>query len=532
MDAVITPEPAMLTATGLTPAEIEASGQKVIRRAGKQILLIARAGEIFAIANRCPHEGYPLSDGSLGPGCVLTCNWHNWKFDLRTGAALVGRDPVRSYPVTIEDGEILLDLADPPAEAQRAAALKGLDTALEDRDLPRMARETARLMRAGYDAKEALVHAIIVSNEFLEDGAQHSHGAAADWLALAARAESPEHNLIATLEPILHLSWDTMGRHSFPYAEGVRDWDEGAFAAAIEAEDKAAALALVRGAVAANIPYAQIRPAFGRAALAHYADFGHSAIYAVKIGALIEALDGQADEPLLLALTRSLVRATREEKLPEFRAYDSTLTAWTDGGDLPITAADFTGRNTNAALARLLQSTRRPVSELFDALLGAAGWNLLHFDTTVEEASDNAIADNVGWLDFTHALTFANAARHLCEETPDLWPQALVQMALFVGRNAKYVGEVDEAYWRVSDPQSFLAGEMAKLYDHGLAEPIVFCHRLKVLFALEGEWRAAPEAGWRDAMFAGVNRYLNTPAKRHHSLRVATQALDFIAKEG
>lgn len=69
-----------------------------------------------------------------------------------------------------------------------------------------------------------------------------------------------------------------MGRHSFPYAEGVRDWGEGAFAAAIEAEDEAAALALVRGAVAANIPYAQIRPAFGRAALAHYADFGHSAI--------------------------------------------------------------------------------------------------------------------------------------------------------------------------------------------------------------------------------------------------------------
>lgn len=535
MDAVAEWEPTMLTATGLTPAEITASGHKVIRRAGKQVLLIARAGEIFAIANRCPHEGYPLSDGSIqttARGCVLTCNWHNWKFDLSTGAALVGRDPVRSYPVTIDGGEILLDLSDPPATAQRAAALAGLDAALEDRDLARMARETARLMRAGYDAKHALVHAITVSNDYLEDGAQHSHGAAADWLELAARAQTPEHSLIATLEPMIHLAWDTMGRRRFPYEKGTCDWDADAFVAAVEGEDEAGALALVRGALKAGIAYAEMRPAFARAALAHYADFGHSAIYVVKIGQLIDALDGEAAEPLLLALTRGLVRATREDRLPEFRAYNAALAGWADGGDMPIKAADLTGRNVNTVLTRLLQSAKRPVRELYDALLEAAGWNLLHFDTAVEAATDNAIADNVGWLDFTHALTFANAARQLCEESPALWPQALLQMALFVGRNAKYVGDVEEARWRVADPQAFLDTEMARLYDHGVAEPIIFCHRVKVLFALESEWRAMPEANWCAAMFAGVNRYLNTPIKRHHGLRVAAQALDFIAKEG
>jgi hypothetical protein len=29
-----------------------------------------------------------------------------------------------------------------------------------------------------------------------------------------------------------------------------------------------------------------------------------------------------------------------------------------------------------------------------------------------------------------------------------------------------------------------------------------------------------------------VNRYLHTPMKRHHGLRIATQALDFVAREG
>jgi hypothetical protein len=29
-----------------------------------------------------------------------------------------------------------------------------------------------------------------------------------------------------------------------------------------------------------------------------------------------------------------------------------------------------------------------------------------------------------------------------------------------------------------------------------------------------------------------VNRYLHTPMKRHHGLRIASQALDFVAREG
>src|SRR5882724_9595131 len=102
----------MLESTGVKTSDLNTAGRKVVRRAGKQILLIASGGEIFAIANRCPHEGYPLSEGTEGPDCVLTCNWHNWKFDLATGAALIGRDPVRTYPVEVRNGEIFVDLAD------------------------------------------------------------------------------------------------------------------------------------------------------------------------------------------------------------------------------------------------------------------------------------------------------------------------------------------------------------------------------------------------------------------------------------
>jgi hypothetical protein len=73
---------------------------------------------------------------------------------------------------------------------------------------------------------------------------------------------------------------------------------------------------------------------------------------------------------------------------------------------------------------------------------------------------------------------------------------------------------------------------MAALYDHGIAEPIIACHRVKVLLALEDELAQGQGAAWVGVMCAAVNRYLNTPMKRHHGVRLARQARAFVAKEG
>jgi hypothetical protein len=449
-----------------------------------------------------------------------------------TGEALVGRDPVRTYPVELREGEIFLDLADPPAAALKERALKGLDIALADNDMPRMAREVARLERAGYDASVALTHALHARGGRLENGMTHAHAAAADWLALAERAPSDEARLTAMLEPLAHLSWDTLGAGEFLYAEGVAPWDERAFLNAVEQEDEPLALAHIRGAIGDRVPYERLRSAFGESALSHYADFGHSAIYTLKAGQLIERLGEDVKEPILFALVRQQINATREERLPEFRGYAKALDAWDGKGREPATASDFVGLTIDGALKRTLASSGRPAREIYDALLGAAAFNLLHFDTGFDRATENSIADNVSWLDFTHALTFANAARHICEERPDLWPRALLQMALFVGRNRGYVdAKQNVSRWSVNDHAGFIASEMETLYDHGIVEPIIACHRLKMLFALEDELAAAPAAPWLTEMCAAMNRWLQTPQKRRHGLRIATQARDFVMRE-
>jgi len=92
--------------------------------------------------------------------------------------------------------------------------------------------------------------------------------------------------------------------------------------------------------------------------------------------------------------------------------------------------------------------------------------------------------------------------------------------------------EVDEGPWRIEDRLAFLGDTTKSFYDHGIAEPIIACHRLKVVLAVEDELNAAPDAPWADVIRAAVNRYLRTPMKRHHGLRIAAQALDFVAQEG
>ncbi len=161
---------------------------------------------------------------------------------------------------------------------------------------------------------------------------------------------------------------------------------------------------------------------------------------------------------------------------------------------------------------------------------------MLHFDLSYQSRTDGPISQNVGWLGFTHHITFANAVRVACQRYPELWPQGLLQMACFVGRNTAYVDrEMDVSEWRVEDPKAFLEGQLRGLFDHGQPEFIVSCHLMKILAATEAEVAAAPDtspgADFVPVLLASVNRFLHSPLKRRHSLRATRQALDFVGIE-
>ena len=287
--------------------ELKAKGRMVVRPGGgRQVALFDTAEGVFACNNRCPHEGYPLSEGTLDGACRLTCNWHNWAFELKDGANVYGGDRLRVYPVELRGGEVWIDLAEPPAEQRRAGIMAQLRNAFDDRAYDRMARELGRLELAGADPLEALRQAVAWSHDRMEFGWTHAFAGAADWLRLRdERAEDDaEGRLVCLLEAVAHMAEDTLRQPAFPYTGGARDFDEPAFLAAVEAADEAAALALLRGALGQGLGFEALQPVFARAALDHYNDFGHSLIYTAKAGELIARLGPAAAEPLLLALAR------------------------------------------------------------------------------------------------------------------------------------------------------------------------------------------------------------------------------------
>ena len=73
---------------------------------GKELALYNVGGTFHAIENFCPHRGAPLADGHLC-GHTVECDWHGWRFDVRSGACLTNpTHAVESYEVVIEDGWI------------------------------------------------------------------------------------------------------------------------------------------------------------------------------------------------------------------------------------------------------------------------------------------------------------------------------------------------------------------------------------------------------------------------------------------
>ncbi len=65
-------------------------------------------GRLFAIENSCPHQGGPIADGYL-EGPVVTCPWHAWRFDVRSGKMTLGDfAEIPRFAVRVEGDDVLV----------------------------------------------------------------------------------------------------------------------------------------------------------------------------------------------------------------------------------------------------------------------------------------------------------------------------------------------------------------------------------------------------------------------------------------
>jgi nitrite reductase/ring-hydroxylating ferredoxin subunit len=69
--------------------DVPEGGVHGVRVGSDRLCLVRVGGELFALEDVCPHQGYPLSSGSVMDG-QLECPWHGALFDCRSGAVRQG----------------------------------------------------------------------------------------------------------------------------------------------------------------------------------------------------------------------------------------------------------------------------------------------------------------------------------------------------------------------------------------------------------------------------------------------------------
>ena len=100
-------------------AELPLGDCKTIDTGEKVIAVFHHEGGIHAIDDFCPHMGAALSGGHVENGNV-TCPWHAWRFRLCDGAwADNPKLKIASYPVTVEEGCVLVDLTPKTGEQSK-----------------------------------------------------------------------------------------------------------------------------------------------------------------------------------------------------------------------------------------------------------------------------------------------------------------------------------------------------------------------------------------------------------------------------
>jgi 3-phenylpropionate/trans-cinnamate dioxygenase ferredoxin subunit len=96
--------------------EVPPGTAKVVTAGTRELALVNVDGVVYAVDNECTHLGGYLGEGEINPDWnewAIECPLHASVFDVRTGEVLnrPATEPVRTYPVQIEEGVVKISLS-------------------------------------------------------------------------------------------------------------------------------------------------------------------------------------------------------------------------------------------------------------------------------------------------------------------------------------------------------------------------------------------------------------------------------------
>jgi nitrite reductase (NADH) small subunit len=92
--------------------DIPVLGARVLKRAEGGDIAVFRnsVDKVFALLDRCPHKGGPLSQGIVF-GEKVACPLHNWNIELSTGCATAPDEGcAQRFAIKVEAGRVFIEL--------------------------------------------------------------------------------------------------------------------------------------------------------------------------------------------------------------------------------------------------------------------------------------------------------------------------------------------------------------------------------------------------------------------------------------
>jgi nitrite reductase/ring-hydroxylating ferredoxin subunit len=462
-------------------ADLEDGAPRVVSAGGRTIVVFASGGEVHALDNRCPHMGFPLSQGTVRDG-ILTCHWHHARFDLAGGSTFDPfADDVTSFAVEVRDGEVWVD-STPRESDRRTHWLRKLDEGLE---------QNLRLVLAksviGLDELDAT--ALLLERAALFGTRNRAAGwstglsiltAMANTGPLLAEADRPR----ALYQGLVHVAGSTAGQPpdfdlepletSEQRPEVFRAWFRGF----LETRSEAPAERTLRTAIASGMSPVQVADMVFAASTDHvFMDVGHTLDFANKAFELVDHVGWEHAAAILPSIIPLIAGAERMEEAASWQhpvdlprliaAADAELdTAIEAGGERlggwdghrPL-AESILDDDPATTLRAVVEAARAgaPLTELAATVAYAAARRAVHFHVA------NEFGD---WDTVHHTFTYAHALYQAMRRAPSreltrgiLHGAAAVYLDRFLNVPKQPIAGEDERTWRAGsgDLEALLA---------------------------------------------------------------------------
>ncbi|HKN41113.1 MAG TPA: Rieske 2Fe-2S domain-containing protein, partial [Acidimicrobiia bacterium] len=304
-----------------TLGELQRAGCLTGKAGAQPVCVFWSDGAPFALDDRCPHMGFPLHRGTVESGLV-TCHWHNARFDLRSGGTLdPWADDVRAYPVEIEGDRVVVVV--PPEPDRLGQVQHRLEEGLEQGITLVMAKAVLALLDAGVPAETIVRTGVGFGTRYREAG----WGAGLTVLTAMANVLphlDPADRALALVAGLAFVARDTRGRpprfplgplRGGPPAERLGPWYrrfiETRSADAAE-RTLATAIATADGAVVADMMFAAVTDHV-------FLDGGHTIDFTNKAFEVLEHLGSESAADVLTTLVPQTASAARSEERGAWR---------------------------------------------------------------------------------------------------------------------------------------------------------------------------------------------------------------------